>query len=169
MEVSHAFNTIEKVHDNNNGVEFWYKAWNSLKDWYLNPTHVDSIFSHWESKLDATSLDQDTYATEYMNNSEMYAQKLGNLGENWTDKKKFWEFKKGVSDPDYDTEVRIHRGTFSELIKIVREIEQDLDQTVMDSSWKNKRTRCVTFNGDESNGDTQRKSEKNKRSRILQR
>ena len=42
----------------------------------------------------------------------MYAQKLEKIGENWTDKKKVQEFKKGFSDPDYGTKVRIHKGTF---------------------------------------------------------
>ena len=60
----HAFNTIDKVRDENNGVECGYKAWKSFKDWYIDLTQVDSMISHWESKLDETFLDQDTSATE---------------------------------------------------------------------------------------------------------
>ena len=43
----HALNIIEKVRDEKNGVECGYKAWKSLKDWYLDPTQVDSMISHW--------------------------------------------------------------------------------------------------------------------------
>ena len=85
----HALNTIKKVCNDNNGVEFKYKACKSFKNWYIDLTQVDSMISHWESKCDATSLDQDTSATYYINNFEMYAQKLENLTENWTDKEKF--------------------------------------------------------------------------------
>ena len=76
VEGGHALDTIEKVHDDKNGVECGYKACKSLKDWYLDPNQADSIISHWESKLDATSLDQDTYAMEYINNFEIYDQKI---------------------------------------------------------------------------------------------
>ena len=106
-------NTIKKVRDDKNGVECGYKAWKFLKGWYLDPTQVDSIISHWESKLDATSLDQDTSATDYINNFEMYTQKLEKISENWTDKKRVWEFNKCVSDIDYDTKFRIHEGAFA--------------------------------------------------------
>ena len=42
-----ALNTIEKVRDSNRNVECVYKAWIALKAWYLNPTQVDSMISHW--------------------------------------------------------------------------------------------------------------------------
>ena len=57
-------------------------------------------------------IDVDTSATEYIKCFEMYARKIMKLGENWTDDKKVMEFKKSVSDPDYDTEVRVHNETF---------------------------------------------------------
>ena len=69
----HALNaTIEKVHDDNNGLECGYLAWKSLKDWYLDPTQVDSMIFYWERKLGDVVLDVDTSATEYINNFEMY-------------------------------------------------------------------------------------------------
>ncbi len=69
----HALNaTIEKVHDDNNGLECGYLAWKSLKDWYLDPTQVDSMIFYWERKLGDVNLDVDTSATEYINNFEMY-------------------------------------------------------------------------------------------------
>ena len=49
-------------------------------------------------------------------------------------------------------------------MKIVRKIEQDLYQTALDSSQKNKYTTCVIFDDDESENNAQRKSENNKRS-----
>lgn len=84
----HALNTIEKVGDSNNGNECEYEAWKALKDWYLDPTQVDSMISHWEYTLEATVLDVDTSGTEYINNYEMYVRKLVKLGENWSDDKK---------------------------------------------------------------------------------
>ena len=141
----HALNTIEKVRDNNNGKECGYLAWKSLKDWYRDPTQIDSMIHFWERKLNSVTLDVDTSATEYINNFEMYIQKLTNLRENWTDDKMVREFKKGVDDPDYDTEVRVHKGTFDKLIETVRKREQDLDRAADHQSRKNKRTRRVKF------------------------
>ena len=42
----HALNTIEKVRDDNQGLECGYLAWKALNDWYLDPTQVDSMISH---------------------------------------------------------------------------------------------------------------------------
>ena len=84
----HTLNTIEKVRDSNRNVECGYKAWLALKDWYLDPTQVDSMISYWESRLDSTVLDVDTSATEYMKFFEMSVRKLVKLGDNWTDDKK---------------------------------------------------------------------------------
>ena len=84
----HALNTIEKVWDSNNNVKCGYKDCKALKDWYLDPTQIDSMISHWESSLDATVLDADTSVTEYINNFEMYVRKLVKLGETWSDDKK---------------------------------------------------------------------------------
>ena len=141
----HALNTIEKVRDTNNDKECGYLAWKSLKDWYRDPNQMDSMISFWERKLNSVTLDRDTSATEYINNFEMYVRKLTNLGENWTDDKKVREFKSGVDDPDYDTEVRVHKGTFDNLIETVRKREQDLDRAADHQSRKNKRTRRVKF------------------------
>ena len=41
------------------------------------------------------------------------------MDENWSDDKQVQEFKKGVTDLGYDIEVRIHKGSFSQLIDIV--------------------------------------------------
>ena len=70
----HALNTIEKVRDDNNGLECGFLAWKTLHDWYLNPNQKDSIIHHWESKLKSIALDKDTSATEYINNFEMYVR-----------------------------------------------------------------------------------------------
>ena len=78
VAVGHALNTIQKVCDDENGVECGYKAWKYLKDWDLDPIQVDSVISHWESKLDTTSLDQETYKMEYSNNFERYDQNIEN-------------------------------------------------------------------------------------------
>ena len=67
------------------------------------------------------------------------------LGENWTDNKKVREFKKSVSNPDYDTEFRVHKGKFANLVETARKREQDLGRSALESSCKNKRTRRVKF------------------------
>ena len=84
----------------------------------------------------------------------MYVRKLVKLGENWSDDKQVREFKKKVSDPDYDTEVRIHKGNLSQLIDIVRKRERDLDTLADHQSKNNKRNRRVAF---EKDGDEQEK------------
>ena len=161
----HALNTIEKARDNNNGVECAYLAWKSLKDWYLDPTQVDSMISHWENKMDKTALDVDsTSATEYINNFEMYVRKLVKLGKNWSDdKRKVREFKKSVADPDYETEVRVHNGNFAKLIETVRKREQDLGRAALDTSRVNKRSRRVKYDDETSEDEDKRKSDKYKR------
>ena len=94
-------------------------------------------------------LDVDTSDTEYIIFFEMYVRKLMKLGENWTDDKKVREFKKSVSDPDYDTEVRVHKGNFAKLVETVRNREQDLGRSALESSRKNKCTRRVNFGEDD--------------------
>ena len=90
----HALNTIEKVRNDNNGLECGFKAWKSLKYWYLDPSQKDSLISYWERKqLDNVTLDKDSSATEYINNFEMYVRKLTKLGENWSNHKMCREFK----------------------------------------------------------------------------
>ena len=98
-------------------------------------------------------LDADTSATEYINNFEMYARKLVKLGETWSDDKKVREFKRSVSDSDYDMEVRIHSGTFTELVEIVRKREQDLGRSALETSRNNKHTRRFKFGDDEKLSD----------------
>jgi hypothetical protein len=154
----HALNTIEKVRDNNNGLECGYLAWKSLKDWYLDPTQRDNMIHHWERKLADIALDRDTSATEYINNFEMYVRKLSKLGENWSDDKKIREFKAGVSDEDYDTEVRVHKGTFTKLIETVRVREQDLGRNADNRSRNNKRNRRVMSHDVDTDDESQDKS-----------
>ena len=75
----HALNTIEKVRDDNHGLECGYLAWKAFQDWYLDPAQKDSMIHHWEQKLKSVALDKDTSATEYINNFEMYVRKLVGL------------------------------------------------------------------------------------------
>jgi len=136
----HALNTIEKVKDDNNGLECGYSAWKALSDWYLDPSQKDTMVSHWETKLNSIRLDVDTSCTEFINNFEMYTRKLTKLGEAWGDDKMVREFKARSDDPDYDTEIRIHQGNFAELIKVVQKREQDLGRHAVAKSKDNKRT-----------------------------
>ena len=161
----HTLNTTEKVCDSNRNIECGYKAWIALKDWYLDLTQVDSMISHWESILESTVLDVDTSATEYINNFEMYARKLMKHGENWTDNKKVREFKKSVSDPDYDTEVRVHKGKFSKLVETVRKREQYLGRSALEPSCKNKRTRRVEFGEDDVSDDKEPQKPKKRKNK----
>ncbi len=147
----HALNTIEKVRDDNNGLECGFKAWKSLKDWYLDPTQKDSLISYWERKLDGVTLDKDSSATEYINNFEMYVRKLTKLSENWSDDKMCREFKRGVSDSDYETEVRVHTGNFKSLVDILRKREQDLERSADHRSRSNKRACRVQIQEDQEN------------------
>ena len=106
------------------------------------------MINHWEQKLSSISLDQDTSGTEYIDNFEMFVRKLVKLGENWSDDKKIREFKKGVTDEDYDTEVRVHTGNFAKLIETVRLREQNLQRSANHRSRNNKRTRRVSARDD---------------------
>ena len=74
----HALNVVEKVRDDNNGLECGYNGWKTLKDWYMDPNQKDLMIQHWESKLTNISLNVDSSATEYIKNFEMYAS-LPNL------------------------------------------------------------------------------------------
>ena len=93
----------------------------------------------------------------------MYVRKLVKLGKTWSDDKKVIEFKKSVSDSDYDTEVRIHSGNFTELVEIVRKREQDLGHSALETSRNNKRTRRFKFGDDEKVSDEEEEPRKSKK------
>ena len=75
----HALNVVEKVRDDNNGLECGYNGWKTLKDWYMDPNQKDLMIQHWESKLTNISLNVDSSATEYIKNFEMNASLPTNL------------------------------------------------------------------------------------------
>ena len=75
--------------------------------------------AHYEAKLDDLHLDRDTTSTEFINNFERYVRKLEAIEGPWVDAKKIQEFKDRVTDKDYDTEARVHTGTFVDLIKFI--------------------------------------------------
>ena len=43
----HVLNTIENIHENNNGLKFSHSDWKDIKDWYLDLTYKDSTIYHW--------------------------------------------------------------------------------------------------------------------------
>ena len=108
------------------------------------------MIAHWETKLEENVLDKDTTATAYINNFEMYVRKLKLLNETWDEDKRVREFKKRVEDPDYDTEIHVHKDSFNDMITEIRKREQELDRVARESSKKNKRTRRVVFENDGS-------------------
>ena len=153
---------VKKVQDDADGAKCRYSAWKALKDWYLDPTQKDRMIAHWETKLEENVLDNDTTATAYINNFEMYVRKLKLLNETWDEDKRVREFKKRVEDPDYDMEIRVHKGSFDDMISEIRIREQELDRVARESSKKNKRTRRVVFENDGSSDENDSsKKEKN--------
>ena len=78
------------------------------------------------------------------------------------------EFKAGVANEDYDTEVSIHSGSFAQLIEVVRSREQDLDHNAsLRSKRRNKGTRRARTGAylddtesDDDRSDKKRKAEK---------
>ena len=78
------------------------------------------------------------------------------------------EFKAGVANEDYDTEVSIHSGSFAQLIEVVRSREQDLDcNASLRSKRRNKGTRRARTGAylddtesDDDRSDKKRKAEK---------
>ena len=127
----------------------------------MGPTQKDAMISHWEMKLDSIHLDTDTPCTKFINNFEMFVWKLTNISEAWGDVKMVWEFKSRVDDPDYDTEVRTHKWKFTNIIKKVRKIEQDLHLQAAHKCNNNKRNCCFKA-VDKDNEDTEYGSEKGK-------
>ena len=126
--IGHALNTVEKVKDENNGIECGCMAWKSLKERYLDDSQKSQMIGFYEKKLENLVLDVDTTATEYIDSFEMWVRKLEKLeGHDWSDDKKVREFKNNVIDEDYDTECRVHSGTFQELIKDIRKRETILN------------------------------------------
>ena len=139
----YALNTVEKSKVDNNDVACGYKAWEALKSWYMDPSQVSTMVAHYEGKLEDLSLDTDTTATEFINNFELYVRKLEKLEGAWTDDKKCREFKDRVpEDSDYDTEVRTHTTTYTDLIRTVRKREQDLEKRSSTLKRKARRYRA---------------------------
>ena len=162
----HALNTIEKVRDDNSGLECGYLAWKALQDWYLDPAQKDSMIHHWEQKLKSITLDKDTSATEYINSFEMYVRKLVGLGESWSDDKKIREFKLNVTDPDYDTESRVHNGSFADLVKVIRKREEHLNRLAETTTRSNKRTRRMMQDDEDEDESNKKQSFKSSKRKI---
>ena len=88
---------------------------------------------------------------------------LTKLGENWSVNKKVPEFKKYVSDPNYDTEFCVRSEDFAALIDTIHKREQDLECAVIDTSCSNKCSRRVHIKEDqESDSKGDNGKEKNK-------
>jgi hypothetical protein len=143
----HACNIVEKLKDDPNVGESGFEAWKALKEWYMDPSQKTTMIEYYSNKLDSLELDRDTTATEFVNKFDSYVRKLEKL-ENaaWSDEKKVREFKKRVTDEDYDTEKRVHNSNFDNLVKTFRKREQDLDKDAISGREKIRRFRR---NGDD--------------------
>ena len=150
---SHALNVVDKVRDDNNNLECGHAAWVALKEWYLDDTQKETMIKHYEAKLDSHLLDNDTTATNFINNFEICVRKLTKLGEVWSDERKVREFKARVNDDDYSIETRIHEGNFAELVTKIRTRDQDLESQALKQSSDNKRNRRFK-QSDETDKDT---------------
>ena len=104
VEEGHALNVVEKVRDNNNNRECGHLAWTALKEWYLDDTQKETMIKHYEAKLESNVLDNDTTATNYINNFELCVRKLMKLDETWYDEKQIREFKARITDSDCSIE-----------------------------------------------------------------
>ena len=147
----HACNIVEKLKDDPNIGESGFEAWKALKEWYMDPSQKTTMIEYYSNKLDSLELDRDTTATEFVNKFDSYVRKLEKL-ENaaWSDEKKVREFKKRVTDEDYDTEKRVHNSNFDDLVKTFRKREQDLDKDAISGKDKLRRFRR---NGDDDQRD----------------
>ena len=120
---------VEKLKDDPNIGENGHFAWKSLKDWYLDPTQKNLMMEHYSSKLDALTLDNDTTATDFINDFDIYLRKIEKFDGAWSDEKKVREFKKRIVSSDYDVEKRTHtsqKGSYEDLVQSIRDREQTL-------------------------------------------
>ena len=84
------------------------------------------MIQHWEAKLNALNLDDDTTATDFINFFEMWVRIIEKMDGAWSDSKKKREIKSRIKDEAYETEVRTHTGTYQDLIDSLRTREQEL-------------------------------------------
>eukprot|EP00957_Ditylum_brightwellii_P098985 7540171-Ditylum_brightwellii.AAC.1 len=86
----------------------------------MDKTQNNMIVQHYEAKLRNLYLDINVTATDFINNFELYVQKLGKLeGVDWLGNKKVCEFKDKVTDKDNGMECCIHSGDFKTLIQSI--------------------------------------------------
>ena len=85
------------------------------------------MLEHYSTKLDALILDNDTTATEFINNFDPFVRKIEKIDGGWSEEKKIREFKKRVTSKDYDVEKRTHKTTFKDLVQNFRDREQAME------------------------------------------
>ena len=127
VRTGHAHSRVEKLKDDSGPGESGYHAWKALSDWYLDPSQKNLMLEHYSTKLDALILDNDTTATEFINNFDLFVRKIEKIDGGWSEEKKIREFKKRVTSKDYDVEKRTHKTTFKDLVQNFRDREQAME------------------------------------------
>ena len=121
-----ALNIVEKVKDENHNEECGHKAWKALSEWYTDASQTKTIVKHYSNKLRNLVLDRDTTASKYINDFEIFVRKLEKYEGAWSEDKRIREFISNVRDDDYDTEMRVHDNSYTDLINAFRKRERDL-------------------------------------------
>ena len=67
-----ALNIVGKAKIDNDDVECGYTAYTALQQWFMDPSQKSRMLEHYDSKLETLALDQDTTASEFINNFEQY-------------------------------------------------------------------------------------------------
>ena len=67
------------------------------------------MLEHYSSKLDSLILDDDSTATEFINNFDIFVRKIEKFDGKWSEEKKIREFKRRVMSNDYNIEKRTHK------------------------------------------------------------
>ena len=107
-----------------------YKAWEAIQKWYGNDATSRTIIDHYRNKLQNLQLDEDTTASEYVNEFIICCQKLEARNEGMTDATKRAELLGKIINDDYDFMKQQLIGDtskdFKDCITRIRSREQEL-------------------------------------------
>ncbi|GKY93620.1 hypothetical protein MPSEU_000329400 [Mayamaea pseudoterrestris] len=107
-----------------------HAAWEALKEWYGSGETSSTLIDHHRNKLKNAVCDEDHSASEYINTFILSTDKLSELGEAMTDHTKKADFLAGITDPDYEIDIRNLKArantTFNDIVHAIRKREQDI-------------------------------------------
>ena len=111
-----------------------YNAWQAIQKYYNSEASVAMIVQHYQSRLRKISLNEDTTATEFINEFHLCCQNLDKHKEGYSEKSKTRLFLDLIESDEYEIvktfiETQISTVTFDTVVKTIRAHELSLSRS----------------------------------------